>query len=297
MVYPLIIVAFVACYLFVNGEFEDKNNFRSLSASDYKIRNEILNEVWHGDDPFSYADTKKFADNRYPHTNIMPVMIEAVIKLRNPTFWLEIGSMLGGSIIMTASKSKELGFYNMSIVSVDPFTGDVNMWAWDKALSTGGSVPGLRVQPGYTFLGLSEGRPRIYDKFRANVALAGHSDSVIPILCSSVVGMRLIRRLFDEHRISQLPQVIYLDSAHEEHETLVELKLAWKLLLESKAVLFGDDWSWLPVQNSLKKFVDNDEIQVDTVTLNDLASKVSGSQIIMGKILMVQNGQWLMIKA
>jgi hypothetical protein len=205
--------------------------------------------------------------------------------------------MLGGSIIRTANKSKELGFYNISIVSVDPFTGDVNMWSWDKTLREGGKIPWITVQPGFTFLGLSEGKPRIYDKFRANIVASGHNDSVIPIPCTSVVGMRLIRRLYDEHRISQLPQVIYLDSAHEEHETLMELKLAWNLLLQSKAVLFGDDWGWEPVEKSVRSFVQSNEIVVDNTVIADLASKIPDSQIIMGKILLVKNSQWLLIKA
>ncbi|XRB17684.1 hypothetical protein RI054_16g75290 [Pseudoscourfieldia marina] len=76
---------------------------------------------------------------------------------------------------------------------------------------------------------------------------------VLPIQASSIVGMRLIRRLKNEGRISELPQMIYLDSAHEEHETFLELQLAWDIL-QPGGILLGDDYVWSSVRNDVNKF-------------------------------------------
>ncbi len=99
----------------------------------YQIRNEVLNEIWVGSDPLSFANMS-MVDHGYPHTNIIPEMIEMVLKAVTPTFWLEVGSMLGGSAIKTATHTKKL-MMNTSFLSLDPFTGDVNMLAWKKDLS------------------------------------------------------------------------------------------------------------------------------------------------------------------
>ena len=48
--------------------------------------------------------------------------------------------------------------------------------------------------------------------------------------------------------------MIYLDSAHEQGETLIELALYWNIL-QPGGILFGDDWSWMTVRCDVKKFV------------------------------------------
>jgi len=75
----------------------------------------------------------------------------------------------------------------------------------------------------------------------------------MPIRLSSISGMRLLRQLRDDGRIEELPQVIYLDSAHEEGETLLEVRVAWDIL-EAPGVLFGDDWSWPGVRQDIVIF-------------------------------------------
>ena len=38
--------------------------------------------------------------------------------------------MLGGSAIRTARVVKQKQMDSLSIICIDPFTGDVHMWAW-----------------------------------------------------------------------------------------------------------------------------------------------------------------------
>jgi hypothetical protein len=152
--------------------------------------------------------------------------------------------MLGGSAIRAAEVIKSQAAAT-EIVCVDPFTGDVNMWAWEQPKKNAKE---------WQFLRLERGRPTIYDRFLANVNAAGHADIVLPIAATSIVGIKLLQRLANEKRLSSLPSVIYLDSAHEPDETFLELQNCWALL-EPGGVLMGDDWSWDSVRNDVLRFV------------------------------------------
>jgi predicted O-methyltransferase YrrM len=192
------------------------------------------------------------ADSGYPHTHLTESVIRSVFDKVNPSFWLELGTMLGGSALKVADVAAKDG-REIGIICVDPFCGDVNMWIWEAELAASGK---------WRFLGLVNGRPSIYERFLANVLQAGYQDSVLPIQTTSVVGLRLIERLFAEGRISQLPEVIYLDSAHEAGETLIELELAWAVLADGGA-LCGDDFDWSAVANDVSLFASRIGIQVD----------------------------------
>lgn len=241
----------------------------------------LLEQLWSGDNPFNYIDPVE-ADTGYPHTNIQDFVIDYVATMVKPQFWLELGSMTGGSLIRTAQRFDALNL-TTSLVCVDPFCGDVNMWAWEK---------GLRERNEWQFLRLQRGQPTIYDRFRANVRRAGFADRILPIVCTSLVGMKLIRRLFDEKRLAALPDVIYLDSAHEPDETLLELKMAWSLL-NPGGILFGDDWAWDAVRNDVERFstsINPDPIAVEhaLLSLND-ASRDANNVVTC-------QGQWLLMK-
>merc|ERR1712048_856774 len=96
---------------------------------------------------------------------------------------------------------------------------------------------------------------------------AGHQDIVLPLRVTSVIGMRLLRRLEREGRVNALPQVIYLDSAHEQGETLLEVQEAWQLLA-APGILFGDDWSWPGVRADVTAFAH--ELRLRSFSLEEL---------------------------
>lgn len=206
------------------------------------IIEEVVNELYLGQSPYTFVD-RSMRDPGYPHTNIIPGRIDQVLQAVQPRFWLELGAMTGGSAIRVAERIKARAM-NTQIVCVDPFSGDVNMWDWEKKLTLNNE---------WRFLALKNGRPTIYDRFIANVVEAGHDDIIIPIQCTAMVGLKLLKRLKEAGRISELPQVIYLDSAHELDETYVELKTAWDLLPE-RGLLWGDDWAWGAVREDVSRF-------------------------------------------
>lgn len=244
------------------------------------IFDELVNEIYSGMPPYKYADSSKH-DDGYPHTNILEELVSAILTEFKPEFWLEIGSMLGNSAIKVASAIKENNL-NTTIVCLDPFTGDTNMWSWEKS---------LQQENKWRFLGLDKGRPTIYDRFLANIIKAECENIILPINCTSMVGIRLIQRLHSESRLSRMPSVIYLDSAHEEDETFLEIHRCWESLQEG-GILFGDDWDWPSVRNDVLKYFANipcNQKNTEKLTLRMPPLEMSGS------IILYKN-QWVVCK-
>lgn len=257
-----------------------RRNFASLSkyeGSSNNLIKELLENLYDRQSPYSAVDTR-YRDEDYPHTNITTELLETLfVHVHEPRFILEFGSMLGGSAMIMAQSVKRHGC-DANIVCVDPFTGDADMWAWEAS------------RPGWKFLRLEDGIPTIYKRFLANVYCNQHNDIIFPINCTTSVGVKLLSRLREEGRITSFPNYIYLDSAHEPDETLLELRLCWSLL-EDNGVLFGDDWGWEAVRNDVLTF--SREITIDESALENALNLLPGSEIVDGKILLFQK-QWVL---
>jgi predicted O-methyltransferase YrrM len=259
---------------------EAPGTFRPLAEARGKLTRQLLDELWHGESPFLFADLRQ-KDNGYPNTNIQPDLIDAVLTTRSPVFWLEVGTMIGGSAIAVADAIKRLGLQT-SICCVDPFTGDVNMWDWEKGKKASGE---------WSYLKLEAGRPTIYERFLANVRLQVHEDIIAPLPATAMVGMRLIERLVAQGRLAQLPEVIYHDAAHEPGETLLELQTAWSIL-QPGGILFGDDWAWPSVRGDVQTFARS--IVADTGRMVDFLRRFEESQL-EGNVFLYR-GQWVVFK-
>jgi predicted O-methyltransferase YrrM len=253
------------------------------------IISELSAALFNGDSPYKYA-RHEFIDQGYPHTFIDPALVSAILGVTDCKFWLEIGSMIGGSAIVTAEVIKEKGM-DTNVVCIDPFTGDAYMWKANAEILRNG---------GWSFLQIKKCMPSIYERFIANVNHFGASDIVLPIPCTSMVGLRLIKDLHNENRISSTPEVIYLDSAHEVDETFMEVIRSWDLL-KSGGILFGDDWMWDSVrQDVTRAFADS---PISNNNLYDMITCVMPPTKKVGPILLydytragVSNTHWLVCK-
>lgn len=251
-----------------------------LPSAETPIISLLVTELYSNDGPFDYADLN-FVDTGYPHTNLAHDLIETVLDVVQPKFWLEIGSMLGGSAIRTADVVKNKSAATQ-IVCIDPFTGDVNMWDWERS---------TKAENHWRFLRIERGKPTIYERFLANVKAAEHDDIVLPINATSTVGIKLIRRLFEQQRIMTLPEAIYLDSAHEPDETFLELRHSWDLL-QPGGVLLGDDWGWDAVRNDVTKFAAT--VAVNRDNARRLCERHARFEDVNG--ILLDHGQWLLAK-
>lgn len=260
------------------GYHDDTRNTPQLGHQ--SIVEQLRTELYGGDSPLAHANSK-YVDAGYPHTNLRPELIESVLDIVRPRFWLELGSMLGGSAIRTAEVIKAQ-MAPTEIVCIDPFTGDVNMWASEQPKKQAGE---------WQFLRLERGRPTIYERFLANVTAAGHDDIILPIAATSIVGVRLLRRLADEQRLAALPDVIYLDSAHEADETFLELRTCWDLL-QPGGVLIGDDWDREAVRNDVLRF--GKTIRVNIEARHRLTER--HPQLVQHETVLLERGQWVLMK-
>ena len=243
------------------------------------IISELLNNLYSNVSPYQSCE-EKYIDNGYPHTNILYDLLEILFTNIEPTYIVECGSMLGGSAIRMA-ETLQKNNKSTEIICIDPFTGDVNMWDWERNDS-------------WKFLRLENGIPTIYKRFLANCKYSGFEDKIFPINATTSVGIKLLQRLFNQNRITSLPNYIYLDSAHEKDETFIELSLCWNCLVHN-SILFGDDWTWDGVREDVIKFSNIIKDKTDYENLNKIHTLINGSQIINDNILLY-NGQWVLFK-
>ena len=150
------------------------------------------------------------------------------------------------------------------------------MWSWDADIHRKGQ---------WSFLGHKQGHPTIFLRFLANIAASNYSHMVLPIPTTAIVGFKLLMRLHNEKRLDSQPEVVYLDSAHEQGETLIELVLAWETLA-SGGVLFGDDYSWPGVRHDVQQFASS---------VSGACPGIKGLWVNDGPVLVWMN-QWILCK-
>ena len=249
------------------------------SDVDHSIIKQLLNNLYSNNSPYLSCE-EKYVDNGYPHTNILYDLLQILFTNIEPTYIVECGSMLGGSAIRMAETLRNNN-KSTEIICIDPFTGDVNMWDWER-------------NGGWQFLRLENGIPTIYKRFLANCRSNGFEHTILPINATTSVGIKLLQRLLTQNRITELPNYIYLDSAHEKDETFIELSICWNCLVNN-SILFGDDWGWDAVRDDVIKFSNTIKENTDYDNLHKIHSLVNGSEIINENILLY-NGQWILFK-
>ena len=140
------------------------------------IRHALVTSLLGGQDPLLSANMSR-RDMHYPNNNQKPFLVSAVLAAqaeadgRAVDFYLELGVMLGNSLIKAVRAARQLGIRNgISFVGIDPFTGDVNMWEWENRTN--------RPWSKFRFLALQDGQPTIYERCLANIVSAGMADEV-----------------------------------------------------------------------------------------------------------------------
>jgi len=158
-----------------------------------------------------------------------PSAIESVLQGK-PLFGIEVGSFIGSSAVVLGTWMRES---NGTLLCVDPWCGDINMWLLDNFAGT---------------MRKTDGNPAIYYYFMNNMFNNGLTETVVPFRVTSVVAARTLKVL------NYVIDFAYLDSAHECGETFLELSLYFDIL-KPGGVLFGDDYSMFPaVKHDLDLF-------------------------------------------
>lgn len=237
---------------------------------------ELNRTIYNDITPYTNCEQSKYLDNNYPHTNVSPELLDCLFSELVPDSILEIGSMVGGSCIRIVESLNRCGLTNSTVVCIDPFTGDTNMWDWEHK------------NEGYKFLQLENGIPTIYKRFLANTYK--HRHRIVPINCTSFTGIKLLARLYGHKRISSLPSIIFLDSAHYKNETYSEIIECLDQLMYPNMILFGDDWGWDDVRNDVLRA--SKHFELNMTMCNKMQNKLFGS-VIVDNVLVYDN-QWVL---
>jgi predicted O-methyltransferase YrrM len=189
---------------------------------------------------------KKKFDGSYPHTSLTETWFTSLLNQIDLPIYIvvEVGSFMGKSATMigTALK-KEHRWANAVLLCIDTWLGGLEHW---------------HEKPLRQMMHIEYGRPTVYEQFIANIIAANLTKHVIPFSTTSILGARF---LLDK---KVYPQVIFLDSAHLQGETYVELELYW-LLVQPGGVLLGDDWSWPSVHCDVLRFTKTSRLNLTVV--------------------------------
>jgi hypothetical protein len=189
---------------------------------------------------------KKKSDDSYPHTSLTQVWFASLLEQIDLPIRIvvEVGSFMGKSATMIGNVlRKEHSRSNAVLLCIDTWLGGLEHW---------------HEQPLREMMHIEYGRPTVYEQFIANIIAANLTRHVVPFSATSILGARFLlgKKIY--------PQVIFLDSAHLQGETFVELELYW-LLLQPGGILLGDDWSWPSVRCDVLRFTQTARLKLIVV--------------------------------
>lgn len=147
------------------------------------------------------------------------VMLEKIIKERNPKIIIEIGSWLGASTRFLAQTSSS----NSIVYAVDTWLGS------DEEVH----INDERVK-----------KNKLFHIFLSNVIQANLQHKIIPIRMTSMEACDAFNGYAD---------LIYIDGAHDEASVYIDI-VKWITKLSPDGVICGDDWEgWPSVAKAVKR--------------------------------------------
>ena len=159
-----------------------------------------------------------------------------------PSLILEVGSFIGSAAVHTwaplAKKFKNANGPGL-VICADTWQGALMMRLGSHSKSNDFAVGKI--------MSFRNGFPDIGSIFMRRVVSSRLTDVIFPLPLTSLLTARLLYLL--GYRVD----LIYLDSAHELGETLIELHLFY-LLLRPGGLLMGDDHHWKAVAHDLRAF-------------------------------------------
>lgn len=164
--------------------------------------------------------------------------LEKIIKERNVTTVVELGSWLGKSTIHMASILPEGG----KVYAVDHWLG------------------GADHQPGVVgYEEWADFLPVLYEQFLSNVIHAQMTDRIIPIRTTTLLASIQIREL------GVKPDLVYVDASHDMESVYKDL-VAYYPFVKGHGILCGDDWGWgvdLPVMRAVQRFASENNLRIE----------------------------------
>lgn len=184
-------------------------------------RQEILDALWHGRDPFAHPPADLRPLDLQGWRSHHPFLDEAVAEWR-PRVVVEVGAWKGASALHMAGAMAARAIPG-TVIAVDTWLGAVDHWA-DAGL--------------FAELATEHGYPSLYRTFLGNVLREGLADRVVPLPLDSVNAAELMRL----RGVSA--DVIHLDAGHAEASVAADLA-AWWPVLRPGGLFVADDYDAL----------------------------------------------------
>lgn len=186
--------------------------------ADVSIRNDLLQKIWRGVDPFAGFPTNLYHPDPQGWGSTHPYLVEGVHQMR-PRIAAEVGVWKGSSTKVMATEMKRLGLDGV-FISIDTWLG-----AWDH----------WNNPEWFPSLAIEHGQPMIMRTFMANMVEAGLQDIVLPLPLDSVNASEVFR-----HYDIEL-DLLHLDGGHDYQAVASDLNVWWPRLRPG-GLLIGDDY-------------------------------------------------------
>jgi predicted O-methyltransferase YrrM len=181
-------------------------------------RNEIVNKIWRGQDPFHGFPAEKYNVDMQGWRSSHIYLTDAIDETKARVV-IEVGVWKGGSAATLAQRLKARGEDGV-LIAIDTWLGSSEHWLRDQW---------------FKHLGAEFGRPTMQRQFMTNMVKSGLHDIVIPLPLDSLNAAMVIAGN------NIMTDVIHIDGAHDYASVLADLE-AWWPVLKPGGILIGDDY-------------------------------------------------------
>ena len=216
---------------------------RSTFARVQSVDHEWLMHSIHGKNIYSGFDASRYHNDPSGWGSDSPAFAKIFAEY-DPRFVIEVGTWKGGSAITMANLLRKSP--GGMILCIDTWLGAIEFWEDHNDATR------------FQALNCYHGFPQVYYSFLANVCHADAQHIIVPFpLHSSSAALWLMRQ-------GVQADAIYIDASHEEDDVYQDL-LDYSQVVKTGSILFGDDWQWMGVQNSVKRFAREQKLTISHI--------------------------------
>ncbi len=179
-------------------------------------KSEMIDRIWYGKDPFA-GGAKAPVDHH--GWNSHHLYLTRAIETVRPRVVVEVGVWKGGSV-MTMAEAMKVNQIDGAVIAIDTWLGSSEHWT-DRVFHEG--------------MNYTDGYPRLFHVFAANVLDRDLQDYVVPLPLDSVNAFHVLKTLGIK------PDVLHIDAGHDFESATADLR-AWWPFLAPGGVLVGDDY-------------------------------------------------------
>ena len=174
---------------------------------------------------------------------------QAMLRIpRRPRLVVEVGSFTGRSSTLIGGFLRSQFTPTRSHPVVPPLLC-IDTWLGDLGMAIGSYLAET--------MDKRHGQPTLYHQWLVNIINSNLTESVLPLMTTSFLGARIL----DYYRLQV--DLIYLDSAHEQRETFLEILAYWAQLAPG-GLLLGDDLNWASVMHDAQLFARTHHVALES---------------------------------